>query len=47
MRFWGGLVVAAAFVALPWVLTGPFYERMGFTYTGEVEEGERVMRRPL
>jgi branched-chain amino acid transport system permease protein len=29
MRFWGGLLVAAAFVAFPWVLTGPFYERMG------------------
>ena len=29
MRFWGGLVVAAAFVGLPWILTGPFYERMG------------------
>ena len=26
---------------------GPFYERMGFAYTGEVDEGERVMRRPL
>lgn len=26
---------------------GPFYERMGFTYTGAVEDGERVMRRPL
>jgi branched-chain amino acid transport system permease protein len=29
MRFWGALVVAAAFVGLPWILTGPFYERMG------------------
>ena len=26
---------------------GPFYEQMGFAYTGAVEEGERVMRRPL
>jgi diamine N-acetyltransferase len=26
---------------------GPFYERMGFTYTGTVDGGERVMRRPL
>ena len=26
---------------------GPFYERMGFAYTGELDEGERVMRRPL
>ena len=26
---------------------GPFYERMGFTYTGEMDEDERVMRRPL
>ena len=26
---------------------GPFYERLGFAYTGEVDEGERVMRRPL
>jgi diamine N-acetyltransferase len=26
---------------------GPFYERMGFTYTGSMDEGERVMGRPL
>jgi diamine N-acetyltransferase len=26
---------------------GPFYEALGFTYTGELDEGERVMRRPL
>lgn len=26
---------------------GPFYEGLGFTYTGELDEGERVMRRPL
>lgn len=26
---------------------GPFYERLGFVYTGEVEEGELVMRLPL
>jgi diamine N-acetyltransferase len=26
---------------------GPFYEKMGFTYTGEEEHGERVMRREL
>ena len=27
---------------------GPFYERLGFTYTGEVDDdGERVMRLPL
>ena len=26
---------------------GPFYERLGFTYTGEMDEGERVMRRGL
>jgi len=26
---------------------GPFYEKMGFTYTGEEEEGELVMRRAL
>jgi diamine N-acetyltransferase len=25
----------------------PFYERMGFTYTGDVDEGELVMRRSL
>lgn len=25
----------------------PFYERHGFTYTGEVDEGELVMRREL
>jgi len=23
---------------------GPFYEKLGFEYTGEVDEGERVMR---
>lgn len=26
---------------------GPFYERLGFAYTGVLDEGERVMRRPL
>ena len=26
---------------------GSFYERLGFTYTGAMDEGERVMRRPL
>ena len=26
---------------------GPFYERMGFVYTGAEEEGERVMRRDV
>ena len=26
---------------------GPFYEGLGFAYTGELDEGERVMRRPL
>lgn len=26
---------------------GPFYERMGFAYSGDYDEGERVMRRPL
>jgi diamine N-acetyltransferase len=26
---------------------GPFYEGLGFTYTGELDEGERVMRRPV
>ena len=26
---------------------GPFYERMGFEYTGDLDEGERVMRRRL
>ena len=26
---------------------GPFYEGLGFAYTGEVDEGERVMRRRL
>lgn len=25
----------------------PFYERMGFAYTGEVDEGELIMRRDL
>jgi diamine N-acetyltransferase len=23
---------------------GPFYETFGFAYTGEIEDGERVMR---
>ena len=23
---------------------GPFYEKLGFTYTGDIDEGERVMR---
>ena len=26
---------------------GPFYEKLGFTYTGEIEDGERVMRLTL
>jgi diamine N-acetyltransferase len=26
---------------------GPFYEKIGFTYTGEEEDGELVMRREL
>ena len=26
---------------------GAFYEGLGFTYTGGLDEGERVMRRPL
>jgi diamine N-acetyltransferase len=26
---------------------GPFYEKLGFLYTGEVDEDELVMRRPL
>lgn len=26
---------------------GPFYERMGFSYTGQLDEDERVMRRAL
>lgn len=26
---------------------GPFYESLGFTYTGALDEDERVMRRPL
>jgi diamine N-acetyltransferase len=26
---------------------GPFYEKLGFTYTGELDEGERVMRKLL
>jgi diamine N-acetyltransferase len=26
---------------------GPFYEKLGFSYTGEVDEGELVMRRAL
>jgi diamine N-acetyltransferase len=26
---------------------GPFYEKLGFLYTGEVDDGELVMRRPL
>jgi hypothetical protein len=26
---------------------GPFYEKMGFVYTGEAEDGELWMRRAL
>ena len=26
---------------------GPFYEKLGFAYTGEMDEGERVMRKVL
>lgn len=26
---------------------GPFYEKLGFTYTGAVSDGERIMRLPL
>ena len=26
---------------------GPFYEKLGFVYTGEVEDGELMMRRPV
>jgi diamine N-acetyltransferase len=26
---------------------GPFYEKMGFVYTGEEDDGELVMRRDL
>ena len=26
---------------------GAFYETLGFTYTGGMDEGERVMRKPL
>jgi diamine N-acetyltransferase len=26
---------------------GAFYEKLGFTYTGDMDEGERVMRKPL
>ena len=26
---------------------GAFYEKLGFAYTGELDEGERVMRKPL
>jgi diamine N-acetyltransferase len=26
---------------------GSFYEKQGFVYTGDVDEGERVMRKPL
>ena len=26
---------------------GSFYEKLGFAYTGEMDEGERVMRKPL
>jgi diamine N-acetyltransferase len=26
---------------------GDFYEKLGFAYTGDLDEGERVMRKPL
>ena len=26
---------------------GSFYEKLGFAYTGEMDEGERVMRKPI
>jgi len=26
---------------------GSFYEKLGFAYTGDMDEGERVMRKPL
>ena len=26
---------------------GAFYEKLGFAYTGDMDEGERVMRKPL
>ena len=26
---------------------GPFYEKLGFAYTGEIDEAERVMRKVL
>ena len=29
MKRWAGLVVAAAFLAFPWILSGPVYERLG------------------
>ena len=29
MRAWVGLGVAAAFLAFPWIFSGPFYGRMG------------------
>ena len=26
---------------------GPFYAKLGFTYTGEEDQGELVLRRPV
>jgi GNAT superfamily N-acetyltransferase len=41
-RRWGVAEVGLSHVGLPGH-AGPFYEKLGFTYTGEVEDGEHKM----
>ena len=45
-RRWGVAEVGLSHVMLPGN-AGPFYEKLGFTYTGEVDDGEHKMRLPL
>jgi hypothetical protein len=41
-RRWGVAEVGLSHVGLPGH-AGPFYEKLGFTYTGEAEDGEHKM----
>ena len=45
-RRWGVQEVGLSHVMLPGN-AGPFYEKLGFTYTGEVDDGEHKMLLPL